>query len=251
MKEKRIPKRENMLLNIGFNLILPILFLRKGSEWLGQPIGNQLGTSPESPLVGSIMLLIAISFPVGYGLWDLVKRKKWNFISILGAVSALLTGGIGLVPGATVQMFAIKEAALPAVLGILTVITLKTERPLIHLFLLNPDIINVNLVNIRLKEKNTEIPFSNLIKKCTWLIAATFILSAILNYILSRIIVVTEPAIDKIAYNDEVGQMMGWSFPVISVPCMLVSAYAFWLLVGGIKKFTGLSLEEVLYKAKD
>ena len=93
MKEKRIPKRENMLLNIGFNLILPILFLRKGSEWLGQPIGNQLGTSPESPLVGSIMLLIAISFPVGYGLWDLVKRKM-EFYFHLGAVSALLTGGI-------------------------------------------------------------------------------------------------------------------------------------------------------------
>ena len=62
-------------------------------------------------------------------------------------------------PGATVQMFAIKEAALPAVLGILTVITLKTERPLIHLFLLNPDIINVNLVNIRLKEKILKYPF--------------------------------------------------------------------------------------------
>ena len=77
------------------------------------------------------------------------------------------------------------------------------------------------------------------------------VIEMILNYVLARIIVITEPSVDKNAFNDEIGAMMGWSFPVISVPCMLVSAYAFWLLVGGIKKFTGLSLEEVLYKAKD
>jgi hypothetical protein len=40
--------------------------------------------------------------------------------------------------------------------------------------------------------------------------------------------------------------MMGWSLPVISVPCMIVSGYAFWLLIKGIKEFTGLSMEEVL-----
>ena len=73
--------------------------------------------------------------------------------------------------------------------------------------------------------------------------------SAILNYILSRMIVVTEPSIDKIAFNDEVGQMMGWSLPVISIPCMIVSGYAFWLLIKGIKKFTGLSMEEVMAQA--
>ena len=82
------------------------------------------------------MLVIAVSFPVGYGTWDLIRRRKWNVISILGALSALLTGGIGLIPGATVKMFAIKEAALPTILGALTVLTLKTKRPLVHLFLL-------------------------------------------------------------------------------------------------------------------
>ena len=54
--------------------------------------------------------------------------------------------------------------------------------------------------------------------KCTWLIALTFIMSAGLNYFLSRWIVVTEPALDKIAYNDEVGRMMGWSFPLLAFP---------------------------------
>ena len=239
-------KKENLLLNIGFNLILPILFLRKGSDWFGESLASRLNSAPDSTLVGSIMLIVAISFPIGYGILDFAKRRKWNFLSILGAVSALLTGGIGLIPGATVKMFAVKEAALPAILGIMTIVTLKTKRPLVHLFLFNPEVINVELVNDKLKIMNNHSAFDKLMARCTWLIAFTFILSASLNYFLSRLIVVTEPAIDKIAYNDEVGKMMGWSFPIISIPCMIVSAYAFWILINGIKNLTGLKFEEVM-----
>jgi len=68
-------------------------------------------------------------------------------------------------------------------------------------------------------------------------------MSACLNYFLAIAIVVTEPSIDKLAFNDEVGKMMGWSFPIISLPCMVVSAYAFWLLIKGIRRLAGLSLE--------
>ena len=68
-------------------------------------------------------------------------------------------------------MFAIKEAALPAILGALTVLTLKTKRPLVHLFLLNPEIMNVDLINQRLKDHNAVDSFDALMKKCTWLIA--------------------------------------------------------------------------------
>ena len=246
MTENPTPKKENIWFNLGFNLLLPILFLRKGDEWFGPHLSELLGVPSGSTLIGSVLLLVAISFPIGYGLWDFAKRKKWNFISILGAISALLTGGIGLIPGATVQMFAIKEAALPAILGILTIITLKTKKPLIRLFLYNPEVIRVDLVEERLKIRNTKLAFDQLLVKCTWLIAMTFILSATLNYFLATWIVVTEPAIDKTAYNDEVGKMMGWSFPIISIPCMVVSAYAFWLLIKGIRTLTGLELEDTL-----
>ena len=243
------PKRENMLLNLGFNLLLPIVILRKGDEWLGKPLANITDSAPESAVVGSIILLLAISFPVSYGILDLIRRRKWNFFSILGAISALLTGGIGLLPGANVLMFAIKESALPAILGVITIITLKTKKPLVRLFLYNPEIIKVALVDKKLMELGTKSHFDRLLVKCTWLIGLSFAVSAILNFILSRMIVVTEPSLDKIAFNDEVGQMMGWSLPVISIPCMIVSGYAFWLLIKGIKQFTGLSMEEVMAQA--
>ena len=243
------PKRENMFLNIGFNLLLPILILRKGDEWFGKSLANVMDSTPESAIVGSIILLLAISFPVSYGILDLVRRRKWNFFSILGAISALLTGGIGLIPGANVLMFAIKESALPAILGVITIITLKTKKPLVRIFLYNPEIIKVSLVDQKLTELGTKNNFDRLLVKCTWFIGLSFAVSAILNFILARMIVVTEPSVDKIAFNDEVGQMMGWSLPVISIPCMIVSGYAFWLLIKGIKQFTGLSMEEVMAQA--
>ena len=238
--------KENLLINFAFNIILPILILRKGDDWFGGLIGKVVNQSIDSTLVASILLAFAVSFPVGYGLYDFARRKKWNFFSILGAISALLTGGIGLIPGGSVTMFAIKEAALPALLGLFTICTINTKRPLVKMFLYNPEIFEVNRINDLLSKNGTTVQFHLLLTKCTWLLGITFILSAALNYFLARLIVITEPHIDKNAFNDEIGAMMGWSFPVISLPSMLISGYALWLLIRGIKKLTGLNMEDAM-----
>ena len=236
-----------MLINLSFNLLLPILILRKGKDWFGSDLEIWLKPEPgDKALVGSIVLLIAISFPVAYGAWDFFRRRKWNFLSILGALSALLTGGIGLIPQATVFMFALKEAALPGILGILTVLTLRTKKPLIRLFLYNPEVIRVELVDLALEKRGTKAAFDRLMAKCTWLIALSFMLSAGLNYLLARVFVETEPSINIDRFNQEVSDMWLWSFLVISIPCMIVSGYAFWILIKGIGGLAGLTLEEIL-----
>jgi hypothetical protein len=240
------PKKENILLNIGFNIIVPYLLLTKGYDWCGSHLEDFLQISKDDTLVDSIILVIALSFPVSYGILDYIRRKKLNYISVLGFVSVLLTCGIGLIPGATVSMFAIKEAALPTILAIATIVTLKTKTPLVKLFLYNPQVIQVNLVDQALVERGTTDQFHHLLKKCTWFIALTFIMSACLNYILAIYVVKTEPFIDMRSFNQEVGTMMALSFPIISLPCMIVSAYTFWLLIKGIRQLAGLSLEEVL-----
>ena len=43
------PKRENMLVNLGFNLLLPILILRMGDDWFGPGLGKLLEGSPPIP----------------------------------------------------------------------------------------------------------------------------------------------------------------------------------------------------------
>jgi hypothetical protein len=242
----KVQEKENLFVNLVFNLVLPILILRKGDDWLGGIIGDWASVPTDSTLVSSILLTIAVFFPIAYGAYDLVRRKKWNFLSILGAASALLTGGIGLIPGGTVSMFAIKEATLPALLGLLTIITLNTKRPLVKMLLYNPEIFQVDKIDYHLTKNGTALQFHQLLTKCTWLLAGAFGFSAILNYILARLIVITEPSVDKNTFNDEIGVMMGWSFPVISLPCMFVSGYAIWLLIRGIKNCTGLNIEDAM-----
>ena len=242
-------QRENLFVNIIFNLGLPILILRKGDDWFGEILGAWMSLSPESTEVSSCLLALAVFFPVSYGIYDFSNRKKYNFMSILGAISALLTGGIGLIPGGTVHMFAIKEAALPGALAILTLFTLKTKKPLVKIFLYNPDLFQVDKIEKLLEAQGTKRSFNRLLVICTWLLAGTFVFSTVVNYLLARLIVVTEPFSDKNAFNDEIGTMMTWSFPVISLPCMVATAYAFWLLTRGIKRMTGLNLEEAIIQS--
>ena len=113
------PKRENTFLNLGFNLILPILLLNKGKSWFGKYLEPYF----ENAAVG--VLLIALAFPVGYFVYDYVTRKKYNIFSIIGLLSVLLTGGIGILNIPT-EWFAVKEAAIPLILGLAVVISLKT-----------------------------------------------------------------------------------------------------------------------------
>jgi len=242
--------KENLWLNIFFNLLLPIFILKKGDDWFGGYIGELLDAPSNSSVVASVLLVCAVLFPFGYGVADFLRRNKLNILSILGAVSALLTGGIGLVPGGSVTMYAIKEAALPGLIGILIVLTLNTKNPLVKMFLFNPDIFDVDKIKHCLEINNSERAFNRLLAQCTWLLAGTFGVSAILNFILAKIIVVTEPFLDMAAFNDEIGVMMMWSFPVISLPCMLVSAYAFWKITKGINALTGLSLEDITLSAR-
>ena len=57
-------------------------------------------------------LVLALAFPLGWGSFELLKYRKFNFIALLGLVSVLLTGGIGLLKLDN-QWLAIKEAAIP------------------------------------------------------------------------------------------------------------------------------------------
>jgi hypothetical protein len=235
------PKRENTFLNLGFNLVLPILLLTKGKDWFGRYL------EPFFDNVAIGVLLIAIAFPVGYFIYDYITRSKINIFSILGLVSVLLTGGIGILQIPT-QWFAVKEAAIPLLLGLAVVVSLKTPYPLIRTLLYNPDIINVEKVQAGLKARQCEAAFERLLVHCTWLLAASFLLSAVLNFFIARWMVTSEAGTD--AFNQEVADMMKWSFLIIALPSIAIMMVALLKLFRGIKEMTGLELEEVIHGAE-
>ena len=243
ISEKSAPaKKENLFLNIGFNILLPIFILNKGKSWFGGGLERYF----EDVAVG--VLLIAIAFPVSYFTYDYFKRAKYNIFSILGLISVLMSGGIGILHIPT-EWFAVKEAGIPLLLGLAVIISLKTPYPLIRKLLYNPEIMNVERVQTALKEREAEQDFEKLLKSCTWLLAGSFFLSAGLNYLLARRIVTSQSGTD--AFNVEVSKMMVWSWPIVVAPSLVIMMVALYKLVSGIKRMTGLNLEQALHAAEE
>ena len=230
-------KKENIFLNIFFNILMPILILNKGQKLLGKYL------EPYFSDVAVTMLLIALLFPVFYFVYDYFKRLKYNLLSIVGLISVLLTGGIGILEIPT-KWFAIKEAAIPTFLGIAVIVSLKTPWPLIRTLLYNPEIINVDKVHEALQKHGKEPLFEKLLERCTWLLASTFLLSGIINYALARWIVVSPSGTD--AFNTEVSKMWFWSWPAIVIPSFIITVAILWILLSGIQKMTGLQFELIL-----
>lgn len=230
-------KKENVFLNIGFNIILPILILNKGKKLFGPYLESYFGN------VAVTILIIALLFPISYFVYDYYKRSKYNLFSIIGLISVLLTGGIGILEIPT-RWFAVKEAAIPLFLGIAVIVSLKTPWPLIRTMLYTPEIIHVDKIHHALKEHDNLSAFDRLLEKCTWLLAVSFFISSLLNYSLARWIVVSPAGTD--AFNAEVGKMMAWSWPVIAIPSFLIMIAILWILLSGIRRMTGLKTESIL-----
>ena len=235
--EKTSVKKENTFLNLGFNLILPILFLNKGKQWFGEYLEPYF----DNAAVG--VLVVSITFPIAYFIYDYLKRSKYNIFSILGLISVLLTGGIGILEIPT-QWLAVKEAAIPLLIGLAVLVSLKTPYPLIRTLLYNPELIDVKKVQLALIAHDSESDFDRLLQRSTWLLASSFLLSGVLNYFLARWIVVSPSGTD--AFNSEVSKMMAWSWPIIAIPSMVIMMYTLMKLLSGIKKMTGLELDDVL-----
>ena len=211
------------------SIVIPSIILMKfsGAENLG----------------ASTALIVALAFPLSWGLFELIKYRKYNFIALLGLISVFLTGGIGLLQ-LDPQWLAIKEAAIPGLIGIAVLISTYTRYPLIRTLLYNPKLINVDKVSQKLNERDNSKAFETRLQNATYLLSSTFLFSAVMNYVLAKW-VVTSPA-GSASFNEELGQMTLLSYPVIAIPSTLMMLAIFYYLWRTINGLTGLSLEEIL-----
>jgi len=199
--------------------------------------------SAEQDLGPSGALITALAFPISWGLFELLKYKKFNFIALLGLISVLLTGGIGLLE-LDPQWLAVKEAAIPGLIGVAVLISTQTRYPLIKTLLYNPKIMHVDKIKQKLDELDLTSAFETRLLNATYMLGSMFFFSATMNYILAKW-VVTSPA-GSVAFNEELGQMTLLSYPVIAIPSMIMMMAIFYYLWRTIHGMTGLGLEEIL-----
>jgi hypothetical protein len=223
------PPRENLLLNIVCNVVAPGFMLTKGAKLLH--------------LEPKVALVVALAFPLGYGLYDLFTRRNFNFLSALGFTSTLATGGLGLLK-LEPFWFAVKEAVVPTLIGLTVIVSQWTKKPLVRSLLFNEQVIDVLRVETALATHGHRAAFARLLTTSSWLLASSFAVSAVLNFVLARYLITALP--DTPEFNEQLGQMTLWSWPVIVVPSMAIMMIALWRLLKGLEKLSGLTMDEIL-----
>ncbi|ELV8675966.1 VC0807 family protein [Vibrio vulnificus] len=223
-------KKSNPLVEILFNVFVPSFILMKfsGEEHLGTVLA----------------LVVALLFPIVYGGMDLIRNKKFNFISALGFVSVLLTGGIGLLELDT-KWLALKEALIPGLIGLAVFGSTFTRYPLMQKMVLNDTVLNLDLITQRLKERGKTDAFERCLMSSNYLFASTFAFSSVMNYFLATWIV-TSPA-GTVEFNEELGKLTLYSYPVIAIPSMLMMFGIFYYVWRQIRSMTSLETEQIFH----
>lgn len=221
--------QENVFLSLLLNIILPAIILSKFSseQYLG-------------PVKGFIT---AIAFPLCFGLFEFFVYHKKSFISILGFISVLLTGGIGLLKFPP-EWVAIKEASIPFIIGIAILISLKTPYPILHKMIYNDQLLDLKKIDGILEDKGVKPQMNSILINSSFLLSFSFFLSSFLNYILAKVLVKSMPG--TVAFNEELGKMTALSYPVIALPSMIILMGVLYYLFSRIQKLTGLSFEDLL-----
>ncbi len=210
-------------------MLIPTLILKKlsGDDMLG----------PNYALVA------ALSLPLLVGIWGFMSERKVGFVPALGFISILLTGSIGILK-LPKEYIAYKEALIPGLIAIATVISTYTKYPLVRTFLYNDTFMDTNKVSTTLVERQKTAEFDSMMVKATWMLASSFVLSSVLNFLLAKWIVVSESGTD--AFNSELGTMNLYSYPVIVLPCMVITMFAMFYVFSNIRKLTGLTMEDLV-----
>ena len=226
--DRKKKRKQNPLVNILFNIVVPVVILSKFSN------DNYLG-----PKLG---LVVALAFPLAYFIWDWRKEHKANFISILGFVSVLLTGIIGVFEFPS-ELIAYKEASVPLIICLAVLISMKTPYPLVKKLLYNKDLMNMELINSRLSEKDNTKEVDRMLVRASYMVAASFLVSTVLNFGLAKYLIHSPSGTPEFA--EEMARMTALSYPVIALPSTIVLVFALFYVYNRLSKLTGLEFEQL------
>lgn len=228
------PPKENPFLNLFINILLPVVVLNKGSQYF----------DPK------VTLMIALSFPLIYGIQDYIRRGHKNYVSLIGLLNIALTGGLALMSLEGIW-FAVKEASLPALLGLMVFFSTWSKNPAARLVFCNPQVLNMELIDQRLREFGREEQFRALLKRTTLWFSLSFLISAILNFGLAfRIFSAIDPTLETAAreemLNQQIAQMTWAGFAVIAAPLMIFSGVLVYFFIKRISEMTETQIQTLL-----
>jgi hypothetical protein len=231
---KDVESKENPLLNLVINILLPVMILNKGAKYMD----------------ARWTLALALSLPLIYGIQDYVRRGHKNYVSLLGIVNIALTGSLALMSLQGIW-FCLKEAMLPAILGILVIASAWTKNPAAQMMFCNPQVMNMPLIEEKLAAFMRTVEFEALLKRTTLWLSLSFFISGVLNFALAyHIFVDIDPSLagsarDQIL-NEQIARMTWMGFAVIALPLMVFSGTLIYLFLRKLSALTELPINSLI-----
>ncbi len=178
-----------------------------------------------------------------------IEQLGRDLLALLDALDIPQASFCGLSMGGLIgQWLAIKEAAIPGLIGIAVLVSTRTRHPLIRSMLLNKAVLNVDKIHQRLEQGGHLAVFETRLLTATYWLSGTFFFSSAMNYALAKWIVVSPSGSE--AFNAELGRMNLLSYPMIAIPSMIMLMAIFYYLWRTIHGLTGLKLEEIIAGAE-
>jgi hypothetical protein len=248
--------QEHPLANVLVNVLIPVLalsYLSKDPEFQ-----RAIGKAVQPWHIGPVKaLMVALAFPIAYGIRHFIKTRKANFFSALGLFSVLLTGGLtiflwnedGTIKPNGDVLFGLKEASIPLILGIAVIGSHFTSTPLIRTFLYSDTMFDIARIEKEIDAHNARPDYVKIIFQATLLFAASFFISALLNFGLAvHFLGDLDPSAPdaRVLYNGQVAKLTGWGFAVIGLPMLIFLFITLRRMITQLSRLTGLKEEEIM-----
>ncbi len=186
-------------------------------------------------------LVVALVPPIVWGVGSMVRQGEVSALAVVALVSVLLTGGVGLLE-LDAQWFAVKEAAVPAALGLAVMATARTRFALVPILL--DRLFDLDKARSAAHARGRGADLRRAMARATVAMGGILVASGGLNFLLARWLVASPTGSE--AFGVELGRYTLISLPALLVPTTLGMAFVLSRVLAALEDTSGAEHEEFL-----
>lgn len=188
-------------------------------------------------------LVVGMLFPLAFGIWCWVHHSGWNALSGLGLITVLLSGGLGLLK-LDAFWFAVKESAMPVILGLAFPLSHRWGKPLINALVMQPHILNQRAIQSALDEPAKQVAYDATLLQASWQLGVGMVLSAVANFFLALwLLAGKEPGTPSFVKG--VGTLNWASTLVVGAMLVIIMLVVMVAFLRKIQAITGLDKDDI------
>jgi hypothetical protein len=189
----------------------------------------------------TLALVLALAPPAAWAVVTQVRERRVSGLAVIALLSVAVSGGIGLA-AVDARWFAVKEAVVPAGLGLLILGTAPTRLSLVPVLL--DRILDRERTRTVLSARGTQVQFDTAARRATVVLGLVTLGSAIGSFLLAQALVVS-PAGSE-AFATELGRYTALSFPAVTLPVLVGSVLVLRRVLISLEEAAGTALEELM-----